>query len=88
MRQIIFSAAFKKDKKRCRKRGYDFAKLQSVIHLLQKGQSLPENTRPHKLGGAYADKWECHVGPDWLLIYRVDDQNVYLARMGTHSDLF
>ena len=88
MREISVSAAFKKDKKRCQKRNYDFAKLQSIVDMLLNGVPLPPNTRPHKLVGKFEGQWECHIEPDWLLIYRVDDEFVYLARLGTHSDLF
>jgi mRNA interferase YafQ len=88
MRQIKFSTAFKKDKKRCQKRQYDFAKLQEVIDLLLAGKPLAESKKPHKLIGNYEGRWECHLEPDWLLIYSVTDDEVFLARMGTHSDLF
>ena len=88
MRQIKISAAFKKDKKRCQKRHDDFTKLQEVIELLLAGEPLPESARPHKLIGNYAGQWECHIESDWLLIYSFDDAFLYLARLGTHSDLF
>lgn len=88
MREIIVASAFKKDKKRCQKRNCDFAKLQAIIDLLLNDEPLPVATRPHKLVGKFTGKWECHIEPDWLLVYTVDEQFVYLARMGTHSDLF
>lgn len=88
MREIIVSTAFKKDKKRCRKRNYDFAKLQTFVDMLLSGEPLPPSSRPHKLAGKFEGKWECHIEPDWLLVYWLDDKFVYLARTGTHSDLF
>lgn len=88
MREIIVASAFKKDKKRCQKRNFDFAKLQTIIDMLLNDEPLPAATRPHKLVGQFRGQWECHIEPDWLLIYAVHDDFIYLARMGTHSDLF
>ena len=89
MRRIEFGAAFKKDNKRMMKRGASAAKLDSVLTLLMSEQPLPPRNRPHMLTGEWKGFWECHIGPDWLLIYDLEDPEVVaLHRMGTHSDLF
>ena len=81
---------FGKDLKRIQKRGYDISCLTAVIKLLAAGETLPEVYRDHSLSGNYADCRECHITPDWLLIYEIDGQDLilYLTRTGTHSDLF
>ena len=81
---------FRKDLKRLQKRGYDLSLIKEVIKKLASGESLPEKNRDHFLTGDYSGKRECHIAPDWLLIYEIDDGNLYLylTRTGTHSDLF
>lgn len=89
MRRIEFGIAFKKDNKRMIKRGAPAAKLDVVLALLLNDRPLPARNRPHLLSGEWKGFWECHIEPDWLLIYDLDDPNVLtLHRMGTHSDLF
>ncbi|WP_317319903.1 type II toxin-antitoxin system YafQ family toxin [Subdoligranulum variabile] len=90
MLTIKYQAAFKKDYKRIVKRGYDIRLLEKVIELLANQKPLPEKNRDHQLGGNYADCRECHITPDWLLIYEVADEELilYLTRTGSHSDLF
>ena len=89
MRRIEFGAAFKKDHKRMAKRGASLSKLDSVLELLMADKLLPSRNRPHMLSGEWKGFWECHIEPDWLLIYDLDDPAVLaLHRMGTHSDLF
>ena len=88
MRAIVTSAKFRKDFKRANKRGKNMGKLQSVLNLLVTDGNLPARYKPHKLSGNYVDLWECHIEPDWLLIYDVGDSVVELLRLGTHSDLF
>ena len=88
MREIIRPAKFRRDLKRMSKRGADLDKLADVIdHIGEHGQA-PVATRPHKLSGDWVDAWDCHIQPDWILIYAVDDDTVELIRTGTHSDLF
>jgi mRNA interferase YafQ len=77
-----------KDTKRVVKRGYDMRKLSQVIQLLRIGEPLDSKYKNHKLEGEWADCWELHIEPDWLLIYYFDDECVYLKRTGTHADLF
>ena len=90
MLTIKYQAAFKKDYKRIVKRGYDIRLLEKVIELLVNQKPLPEKNRDHQLSGDYAGCRECHITPDWLLIYEVADEELilYLTRTGSHSDLF
>lgn len=89
MRRIEFSSTFKKDNKRMMKRGAPAAKLDAVLMLLMNDEPLPARNRPHLLSGEFKGFWECHIQPDWLLIYDLADPEVLtLHRMGTHSDLF
>jgi len=71
-----------------KKRGKDMAKLRQVILLLLQGKPLPPHCKDHPLGGRWKRYRDCHIEPDWLLIYKVDGNDVYLVRTGTHSDLF
>ncbi len=81
---------FQKDLKRLKKRGYDISILTDVIKKLASGEKLPPKNKNHFLTGNYSGCRECHVTPDWLLIYEVVDDLLilYLTRTGTHSDLF
>ena len=84
------SSKFEKDLKRIKKRGYDISLLTDVIKKLAAGETLPEKNRDHFLTGDYSGCKECHIAPDWLLIYEIVDETLilYLTRTGTHSDLF
>lgn len=88
MRAIHQSIPFRRDLKRIRKRGKDLAKLFAVVEKLALGLALSPRHRPHPLMGEWKPKWECHIEPDWLLIYEVQDKDLYLVRTGTHADLF
>lgn len=90
MLTIRYETTFKKDFKRVVRRGYDIRLLEKVIGILTDGDTLPEKYRDHALTGAYADCRECHITPDWLLIYKIADNALilYLTRTGSHSDLF
>ncbi len=81
---------FQKDLKRAQKRGYDISLLTEIIKKLANGETLPEKNRDHSLIGDYAGCRECHITPDWLLIYEIDNGELilYLTRTGSHSDLF
>jgi len=81
---------FQKDLKRIEKRGYNLTLLTETIKILANGEVLPLKYRDHNLGGDYASCRECHITPDWLLIYEVTENELilYLTRTGTHSDLF
>ena len=79
---------FKKDIKRQQKRGKDLRKIKAVIDLLLSGSPLPPKNRDHALGGNWIGHRDCHVEPDWILIYKILDDELRLQRTGTHSDLF
>lgn len=88
--EIVPSNQFKKDLKLAKKRGYDIAKIKMVIEALANGDSLDAKHRDHFLSGDYDGFRECHIQPDWLLIYKIDNGELLLllARTGTNSDLF
>ena len=90
MLTIRYETSFKKDFKRIVKRGYDVRLLENVIEMLANRIELPQKYRDHQLTGDYSDCRECHITPDWLLIYKISDEELilYLTRTGTHSDLF
>lgn len=81
---------FQRDLKRVQRRGYDISLLADVIKKLADGEQLPEKNCDHSLSGNYASCRECHITPDWLLVYEIDNGELilYLTRTGTHSDLF
>lgn len=81
---------FKKDLKLCQSRGYDLKKIHDVIQVLANGEKLSEKYRDHALTGNWTGYRECHILPDWLLIYKYsnDDLILFLTRTGTHSDLY
>lgn len=84
------TSRFQKDLKRVQKRGYDLSLLSDIIKKLANGEQLPEKNRDHNLSGDYSGCRECHITPDWLLVYEIDNGELilYLTRTGTHSDLF
>lgn len=90
MLTIKYQAAFKRDYKRIKKRGYDMSLLEKVIGILTEGKPLPSQYKDHGLSGDYKGCRECHIAPDWLLVYEVIGQELllYLTRTGTHSDIF
>ena len=90
MLDVILSNQFKKDLKLAQKRGYDLELLNSVVDTLANCEPLEEKYRDHGLTGKYAGFRECHIQPDWLLVYRADESELilFLSRTGTHSDLF
>lgn len=90
MYKIRPTSKFRKDLKRIQKRGYDLTLLTDIINKLAEGKPLPEKNKDHPLSGNYKGCRECHITPDWLLIYEVDGDELflYLTRTGTHSDLF
>jgi len=88
MLEIFFTAKFKKDAKRVKKRGKNISKLEILLRKLVNEEPLESYYRDHALVGNYADHRECHIESDWLLIYRVLNNTLRLERTGTHSDLF
>ena len=88
MKVFRYRSAYKKDLKRIVRRNYDMDRLASVLNALREGRELPAARRDHRLKGEWAGWRECHIEPDWLLIYCVTEDEVLLARTGTHADLF
>ena len=90
MLTIKYQTAFKKDYKRIKKRGYDVRLLEKAIELLATEKGLPAEYHDHALSGDYRGCRECHIAPDWLLVYEIVERDLvlYLTRTGTHSDLF
>ena len=82
------TAQFKKDIKRQIKQGKDQRKLVAVVQRLLEGEALPPKTRDHPLKGAWRGRRDCHIEPDWILIYRMTPDELRLERTGSHSDLF
>lgn len=79
---------FERDLKTATKRGKNLDKLWTVVECLMKGEPLAARHRPHRLSGNWSPCWECHIEPDWLLIWYQTEEELVLAASGTHSDLF
>ncbi len=88
MLAIRYSSRFKKDFKACVKRGYNMSLLQQAIDTLRIPAPLPPKNKDHILSGNYAGYRECHIEPDWLLLYKQTNNELKLDRTGTHADLF
>lgn len=88
MLDVRYSTKFKKDFKACVKRRYKLELLQQVIDTLRIPDTLPTKNADHNLTGNYSGFRECHISPDWLLIYRTEGNELFLYRTGTHADLF
>lgn len=87
---VEYSRKFEKDLKKCYKRGYNVEKLRHIISILELEGSLPREYRPHKLSGKFGNAWECHIEPDWLLVWEQNDTDLIMLMLntGTHADLF
>ena len=88
MKAIFQTSQFKKDFKRIKKRGKDLSKLKEVVSAIANSEALQERHRDHALSGNWSGSRDCHIEPDWILIYRVDGEFLFLERIGSHSDLF
>ncbi len=88
MRQVRTTGQFERDYAQTVKRGKKVEKLDDVMMMLVTGQSLPPKYRDHALKGDFKGFRDCHIEPDWLLIYKVDADVITFARTGTHSDIF
>ena len=90
MYEIVYTGQFRKSLKKCARRGLDIQMFATVIDILQEKGELPEQYHPHKLQGKYKGCWECHIQPDWLLVWKQNDKELYLIMVdtGSHSDLF
>jgi len=88
VRTVLRGGQFRKDVKLAQRRGKDVSKLREVILLLLQGQTLPAHCKDHPLHGRWQHFRDCHIEPDWVLIYKIEGDDLYLVRTGTHSDLF
>ena len=88
MRTIIYTNQFKKDFKHVQKQKKDLEKLKTVITKLAVGEVLEEKFKDHALQGNYVGARDCHINPDWLLIYAIIGDELRLIRTGSHSELF
>jgi mRNA interferase YafQ len=86
--KIVQTNQFRKDIKRALKRGKRKEKLIKILKMLEGEQELPEKYRDHALKGNWIGRRDCHIEPDWVLIYKVCEEQIILERTGTHSDLF
>lgn len=88
MLTVKYRNAFKKDIKRTKKRGKDLRKLKCITEMIISNKPLPHECQNHLLMGNYSKHHECHIEPDWLLIYKIEATTVIFERTGSHSDLF
>ena len=87
--ELIIASSFKRDYKKILKRKYDVILLDDIVNKLQNGEELPEKNHDHALSGEWKGYRECHILPDWLLVYKISDEQLVLSltRTGSHSDL-
>jgi len=90
MYKIKTTKRFEKDFVKCLKRGYDIGFFKQIAKQLEEDGIVDSKHKPHKLKGQYVNYWECHIKPDWLLIWEIEDEEkiITFIRTGTHSDLF
>lgn len=86
--RLIYSSQFKKDFKKVKSRGKDISQLETVINKLLNKEQMESKYRDHKLSGRWKNFRDCHIEPDWILIYQLADDALILERTGSHSDLF
>ncbi len=88
MREFSRTGQFKRDVKRMESRGKKLIKLRAVLELLMEEKPLPAELKDHPLRGEFVGSRDCHIEPDWVLIYTIEGNHVRFERTGTHSDLF
>jgi mRNA interferase YafQ len=88
MHNPVLGANFRRDVKLAQRRGKDMTKLRQAILLLIDGNPLPLRYKDHSLSGDWKHHRDCHIEPDWLLLYKIDGDDLYLVRTGSHSVLF
>jgi mRNA interferase YafQ len=86
--ELRTTTAFERDLRRANKQGKDLDKLETIVNTLQAQEQLPVRCHPHPLRGNWAGHWNCHVAPDWILLFKVTDTLLILVRTGSHADLF
>ena len=88
MKELIRTTRFRRDLRRVARRGKDIRKINDITDRLVAGEPLEARHRRHRLTGNWHPLWECHIEPDWLLIYKLDGDDIIFERTGTHADLF
>jgi mRNA interferase YafQ len=88
MRTPVLEAKFRRDVKLAQRRGKDMSKLRAAISLLIEDKPLPLRMKDHPLSGDWEHHRDCHLEPGWLLLYKIDGDDLYLVRTGSHADLF
>ena len=88
MRELIYTAQFRRELRRARRRNKDLSKLRDIVDQLLAGEPLAPRQRRHQLVGDWYPCWECHIEHDWLLVWVEDDTAITLMHTGTHSDIF
>ena len=90
MYSIITTSQFEKDMLRAKKQKKNMTELARVLLLLENGEKLPEKDQNHKLKNIKQETWDCHIQPDWLLLYEIDkkQKKIKLKRIGSHTELF
>lgn len=88
MHNPIRGTKFLRDVQLAQRRGKDMSKLRTLILLLMEGNRLPARYKDHPLSGAWEHHRDCHIEPDWLLLYKIDGNDLYLVRTGSRADLF
>ena len=88
MKQPVITSRFKRDYKLAQRRNKDVTKIQQIMRDLAQETPLPAANRDHALTGNYAGLRECHVEPDWLLVYELTEEEIIFMRTGNHADLF
>ena len=88
MRTPVHTGQFRRDTRRAQRQGKDMSKLRDVLSLLIAAEPLPPRLKDHPLAGDWGGYRDCHLEHDWLLLYKIDGNDLILARTGTHADLF
>ncbi len=90
MYQPVTTNKFDRDLRRVSRRGKELSKIQEIMNMLANGEILPQRNKDHPLIGNFAERRECHIEPDWILIYKIDEGNnkIIFERTGSHSDVF
>ena len=88
MLEAVYTRQFERDVKRAKRQGKDLEKLKPVVRALVRERALDPAYRDHRLVGAYTGRRECHLEPDWLLVYKIEPGRVIFERMGSHAELF
>jgi mRNA interferase YafQ len=86
--ELRTTTAFERDLRRIQKQGKDLGKLEAIVNVLQAQEPLPARCHPHPLRGNWAGHWDCHIEPDWLLLYKLTEEELILVRTGSHAELF